>query len=513
MVHLRFKPTLAAIAFVSVLLINSAGQFFSPTAQALSPNQLGAFCQLNPDQAAQKRELLQRAIANGDPAAEQQYQALVKQHAQYLKQCRNQNWPQTQAIWLRLYPCDLRPGAMDALMDRLVDQGYNQVYVEVFSDGQVLLPVADNPTVWPSVVWGEGQENADLFALAIEKGQKRGLKVYAWLFTLNYGYSYSQRSDRQQVLARNHQGQTTQEIGEANLKNITGTTATTDQAFIDPYNPIARYDMQVLLAEVLKRNPDGVLFDYVRYKQGIGDKSIVSNVRDMWIYGTASQQAFLQRASNNQGRELMRRFLDKGYISVNDVVTVQGQYPNEKEPLWQGSSPSKAENPSAASLQPGLQRELWRLSVSHAFSGVVFHLLAATEPVQAQGIPAGAVFFPEGNRPLRSGFDSRLQPWHSFPASIEWHPMSYAVCGRADCIVDQVKRVLQLAPSSTKVSPVLAGLWGQDLPNRPSLEKQMVAIRQATPQVNSISHFAFAWQEPELTRARKVCDADFTIAP
>jgi hypothetical protein len=99
--------------------------------------------------------------------------------------------------------------------------------------------------------------------------------------------------------------------------------------------------LQVLLGEVLKRKPDGVLFDYVRYKQGIGDKSIVSNVRDMWIYGTASQQAFLQRAENNQGRELMRRFLDQGYISVNDIVTVQKKYANEREPLWQGSTPSK----------------------------------------------------------------------------------------------------------------------------------------------------------------------------
>jgi hypothetical protein len=507
MVHSRLTATLLAIA--SVLLTSTLAHPSATSAQTLAPNQLGEFCQLDPALATQKRELLQQAIAASDPeqakAAQQKYQTLVNTHAQALRQCRQQNWLPTQAIWLRLYPCDLRSGAMEELMDRIVDQGYNQVYVEVFYDGQVLLPAADNPTVWPSVVWGDGLEDADLLALAIAKGKERGLQVYAWSFTLNYGYSYGQRTDRQQVLARNHQGLTTLEIGEANLKNIDGTTATTDQAFIDPYNPIARYDLQVLLAEVLKRKPDGVLFDYVRYKQGIGDKSIVSNVRDMWIYGTASQQAFLQRAENNQGRELMRRFLDQGYISVNDVVTVQRQYPNEREPLWQGSSPSKAENPTAESLQPALQRELWRLSVSHAFSGVVFHLLAAIQPVQAQGIPAGAVFFPEGNRPIKSGFDSRLQPWHSFPASIEWHPMSYAVCGRADCIVDQVKRVLQLAPSGTKVSPVLAGLWGQDLPNRPSLETQMYAIRQATPEIKSISHFAFSWQEPEFTRSRKTC--------
>ncbi len=49
--------------------------------------------------------------------------------------------------------------------------------------------------------------------------------------------------------------------------------------------------------------------------------------------------------------------------------------------------------------------------------------------MERQGIPAGAVFFPDGNRLVgNQGFDSRLQAWDSFPPSLEWHPMSYANC-------------------------------------------------------------------------------------
>ncbi len=51
-------------------------------------------------------------------------------------------------------------------------------YLEVFADGQVLLPPNNNPTVWDSVIKNPGAGNVDLLAQAIEQGHKRGLKVY-----------------------------------------------------------------------------------------------------------------------------------------------------------------------------------------------------------------------------------------------------------------------------------------------------------------------------------------------
>ncbi len=469
-----------------------------------------AFCQLLAGATGQKESLRQAAL-KGDQTAESRYQELVDQDGERLRQCRSRTWPQTQAIWLRLYPCDLQPGVLERIMDRIVNQGYNRVYVEVFYDGQVLLPATDNSTAWPSVVRNSEAAKADLFAEAIEKGHERGLKVYAWMFTMNFGYSYGQRPDRQQTLARNGPGQTSLYIASSGGE-IDLSTGEVDKIFIDPYNLQAKQDYNRLLQAVLKRKPDGVLFDYIRYPRQSGAGSVASKVKDLWIHSSASQQALLQRSLNYKGLNLIQRFVNQGYITANDVASQDRLYPNEGEPLWQGRN-SPAPLPTdlpplpAVARQPQLQQELWLLSAAHAYQGVLDFLTAATAPTQRQGIAAGAVFFPDGNRRIGNGFDSRMQPWNRFSSSLEWHPMAYGLCGNTSCIVDQVQTVVRAAPPGTQVSPVIAGVWGRTLNGqRPSLEAQMSAIRQAAPQIKSVSHFAYSWQEDaESSRDRRAC--------
>ena len=83
--------------------------------------------------------------------------------------------------------------------------------------------------------------------------------------------------------------------------------------------------------------------------------------------------------------------------------------------------------------------------------------------------------------------------------------MSYAACGNPDCIAALVQRVFKYAPQEARVIPAIAGVWGQTISNRPSLEAQMNAIERVAPQVKGISHFAFSWQEPEIENLRKSC--------
>ncbi len=461
--------------------------------------QANAYCQL-PVAARQEKETLLQSALEGNKEAENRYKTLLKEDAEQLQQCRSRTWPETQAVWLRLYPCDIQPGALDTIMDRIVNRGYNQVYIEVFYDGQVLLPASDNPTVWPPVVRVPGGENTDLLAQAIQKGRERGLKVYAWMFLMNFGYSYALRPDRESVVARNGKGETSLYVVDNN-----------SQLFIDPYNPQAKRDYYQLVTEVIRRRPDGVLFDYVRYPRSLGSSSVVNKVKDLWIYSNAAQQALYQRALNNKGLELIRRFLRKGYVTVADVKAVDKLYPQEREPLWQGRTlppPPKPSSPlpSAALRQPLLQWELWQLSVAHALQGILDFVAVATWPLQQQGMRAGAVFFPDGNQSVgQQGYDSRLQPWDRFPTTLEWHPMSYATCGNVSCIAALVQRVVSQAPAGTQVIPVIAGVWGQSISNRPSLEAQMQAIRQVAPQIRGVSHFAYSWQEPQFDSDRKSC--------
>lgn len=464
-------------------------------------------CQLSASEITEKENLRAASLA-GDEAAQQEYEALLQEQAQRLQTCRSENWPQNQAIWLRLYPCDAQPGKLDALLDRIVNKGYNQLYLEVFYDGQVLLPMADNPTPWPSAIRTPGSENVDLLAEAIAKGRQRGLKVYAWFFTLNFGYTYSQLPDRQSALALNGEGQITPMVNqEPGVHAAVGET----HVFIDPYNPQARRDYNSIVTKALERQPDGMLFDYVRYLRGVGSESVVSKVQQLWIYSQASQETLYQRALNEKGREMIRRFLANGHITAGDIAEIDRLHPDEGEPLWQGRSvvaTKKVATPEQ--LQPQLQWELWYLSVAHAVQGILDFVDLAIEPVQAQGLPAGSVFFPGGNRPVGEiGYDSRLQPWDRFPSSMEWHPMAYANCGKTYCIMDEIERVISMASPETKIIPALAGDWGQSIKDRPSLEAQMDDIyRQFGDRIDSVSHFAYAWQEPESDRERKFCQLD-----
>lgn len=448
-----------------------------------------SYCQFSQDAIATKEKSRQASLKN-NPQANLDYQNILKQHSELLRKCRNTNWPKEQAIWLRLYPCDIQPGKIDQVLDRIVNLGYNKVYVEVFYDSLVLLPKNGNYTPWASLVDLPGYENKDLLAESIKKGHERGLKVYAWLFSMNFGYSYSQRTDRQQVLARNGKG-------EDSLDFVHDQS----QAFIDPYNTIARQDYGKLLQAVLQRQPDGVLFDYIRYPRGSGQESLVNKVKDLWIYSEASQRVLLQRAQNQQGKWLLQRYVTKGSISANDIAEVQKLYPDEKTPLWQGRSPEASNDLSV------LQLDLWYFTVAHAAQGVIDFLEFASSQVKQRGIPAGAVFFPDANQVVgQVGFDSRLQPWDYFSPSLEWHPMSYATCGSYKCIVDQIKQVMNSASRKENVMPVLAGLWGQSYKNRPSIEEQMKGIRNNTPQINNVSHFAYSWIEPQFDQQRRSCN-------
>jgi len=458
--------------------------------------QVTQYCQLSPA-AAQEKENLRLSVVRGNQDAPLSYQQLLQQHALALHDCRNRTWPQEQAIWLRLYPCDARPGEIDQVMDRIVNRGYNQVYLEAFYDGQVLLPSSANPTVWPSVVRTPGTENVDLLSLAIKKGRERGLKVYAWMFTTNFGYTYALRPDREAAIARNGKGQTSLYVVDNG-----------SQVFIDPYNLQAKRDYYQMLQEVLRRRPDGLLFDYIRYPRQAGSDSIATKVTDLWLYSEATQQALLRRALNYKGLELIRRFLSKGYVTAGDIADVDRLYPQEGEPLWQGRIPPAQQKSilPPTERQPQLQVELWQLAVAHAMQGILDFISLAAYPAQKLGIPAGVVFFPDGNQMVRQGYDSRLQPWDRFPSSLEWHPMAYANCGgsNANCIAAQVQQVLRTAKPGTQVIPALAGVWGQSMNGRPSLEAQMQALHQFAPQLRAVSHFAYSWQDPN-DNDRKFC--------
>jgi hypothetical protein len=463
-----------------------------------------AYCHIPQPEVAAKN-VLRLAAQKGDRDSQTKYNEIVKKHVAYVQQCRQKSWLKNQAIWIRLYPCDTRPGALEEIFDRMVNKGYNQVYLATFYAGRVLLPRSNNPTTWTSVLTTRGTEKTDLLADSIQKGRERGLKVYAWLYSLNFGPEYGMTPEGQSALGVNGRGETTLFAGEEGFQKAEDGAAGS-VLFVDPYSDKARDDYSKMVREISRRRPDGVLFDYIRFPRGQGGQSIASQVKDLWIYNDESRQTLMALAQNSKGTDLIQRFLTKGTITINDLKEVDKLYPNEVSPLWQGRNPLDNEGTMAYEDKfPWIEWDLWQLTLAHAGQGVTGFLRRGMEPVDQQRLRTGAVFFPEANQPIgRRGYDSRVQPWDQFPTA-EWHPMAYATCNKSNCIVDQVKRVLSLAPPNTQIIPALAGTWSQPMEGRPSLENQMDGIRLGAPQINSISHFAFSWQEPELDYYRSSC--------
>ncbi len=487
---------------VGVLTASSwIGQSYN--AQA-SPAQDPAYCHIPPAEVAAKN-VLRLAAQRGERDAQSKYNDIVKKHLTYVQQCRQKSWLKNQAIWIRLYPCDSKPGVLEEIFDRMVNRGYNQIYLATFYAGRVLLPRSNNPTTWTSVLTMRGTEKTDLLADSIQKGRERGLKVYAWLYSLNFGPDYAMTPEGQSALGVNGRGELTLFDGEEGFPRandgVNGSVL-----FVDPYSEKARNDYARMVREVARRRPDGILFDYIRFPRGQGGQSIASQVKDLWIYGEESRQTLMALAQNSKGTDLIERFLTKGTITINDLKEVDKLYPNEVSPLWQGRTPLEGEGAmSYEDKFPWIEWDLWQLTLAHASDGVTSFLRRGMEPVDQQRLISGSVFFPEANQPIsRRGYDSRLQPWNRFPTP-EWHPMAYATCNRSDCIVEQVRRVVNFAPRNTNIIPALAGTWGKGIEGRPSLENQMEDIRRNLPRINSVSHFAYSWQEPESDYYRSSC--------
>jgi Glycosyl hydrolase-like 10 len=494
-------PQISASIFATMhLCLAIAPAVAQTTALNASDNE---YCFL-PAAAVSEKNKWRSAAMQGDPTSQERYTQITNQHAQQLQNCRQRSWLKTQALWLRMYPCDSRPGAVDELLDYAVNRGYNQVYLATFYAGQVLLPQATNPTIWPSVLATGGVRQTDLLAEVIKKGRARGLKVYAWVYSLSFGSNYALQDSRETTISINGRGEKSWFAGNEGSQPIGDGPASV--LFVNPHSRQARTDFSLLVNEVVKRKPDGILFDYIRYPKGQGGQSIASNVKDLWIYGEESRKNLEEMSQNKKGAELIKLFLDQGSIRAANIAPLDALFPEEREPMWDGRQAVADELKLPPKNRAALyQKELWSLAVNYAGDGVVQYLSEAANVAQRSGVKSGTIFFPEGNRSIGQGFDSRLQQWPRFSPSMEWHPMAYAICGKSKCIGEQVAQVVRTAPSGTIVVPALAGVWGKSFENRPAMELQLAEIRQTSPQINAISHFSYSWQEPASDGYRSTC--------
>jgi hypothetical protein len=388
-----------------------------------------------------------------------------------------------------------------------VNRGYNAIYVGVFYDGKVLLPVADNPTSWRSLTAeavrsGEVAANYDLWAEVIRKGRERGLRVYG-TSTFNFGYS-NQSFNRDAVLALKATGETISKTSSEPKSNLRvngrgfDLNAPSDRPVIDPYSLQTKSDFSEAIAALVKRQPDGILFDYSNYLS----PQRAGNVKDLGIYGESARQALIA-AMPNGTKELMAIYLEAGKITPEAIATL---HDNNQQKLGVAQTRSNLNLAAKAAEQI-----LWQLAVNHAQQGIsdLIDTAIASINLSSNNLKIGAIFAPVPNLQKldrKSGISNgRLQPWNRFPY-LEQHPMTSAICKDGKCVANEVKKVVNASSKtdmSSKICPVLVGTWGETFRGHPSLEIQMQAIRAVTPQISCVSHFSYSWIEPDSDRQRQ----------
>ncbi len=465
-------------------------------------------CDVSTSEILRKHELRKLALVTNptSPTAQSQYKAIVQKNKSDLQACRDRTAPQTQATWIRLYPNDAKSGVLEDVFDKVANRGYNQIFIEVFYDGRVLLPVADNPTPWRSVMEesvkaGEVPADYDLFKKAIAIGKERGIKVYGWSFAMNFGYGYSEIKGRSAALAINGNGENSIANTNFDRKLVSDGRAfyedayEADHLFADPYSAIAKADLLTVVNALMQRNPDGMVFDYVRYPTS-PTGALIDNVKQLWVYGQSSRSALLNSIDNKNVRELMAIYLQNGDLTADDVIQTEKKLTESIKVKPTNMKDARA----TATIAEGL---LWNMATNHAYQGVVNFVTAISAPLKQNNIAIGTVFFPNGNHTESGKLEARMQPWDRFPAYMERHPMTYALCNDGKCVADQVAEIVRQSPPETLVCPILAGTWGQGFDGHPSFEKQMQAIRATEPKINCFSHFVYSWMEPESDRLRK----------
>jgi hypothetical protein len=446
-----------------------------------------------------------------------EYQAYLAKHKAQLEVCRSQDSIKTQALWLKLDP-RVKPEALNDVLDRIVNQGYNAIFVQVFYDGRILLPVSDNPTPWrslteESVKAGEVSASYDLWAEVIRKGRERGLKVYGASSAMNFGYSYSQVPNRTSAPAINGSGEISGETSIAKsqfdpksdskpsvVNGQSSTLTEADYLFIDPFNLQARSDFSGAIAALVKRQPDGILFDYLRYPSR---KGLVSDVKVLWIFGEAARKSLLDSLPDLGTKQLMSMYLDAGKVTPEAITRLQ-EINNQENKL--AATQDRSKDPVLAAKL--VEQMLWKLSVNHAYQGVLSFLdmaIAAvnppntSDPINKSNIPIGVTFFLNGNLQKTGTYDARIQPWERFPLNLERHPMTYTTCEDGKCVANEVMRVVKASAPQVNTCPVLAGTWGQSWRGHASFETQIQAIRAVAPQISCVSHFTDGLLDPDLS--------------
>ena len=201
-------------------------------------------------------------------------------------------------LWIRPYRGDLSGLHVLEVLDNAQSQGITEIYVEAFHNGTLHYKSPSNlfPLATPATA---SAPEVELLKVYSREARRRGMKIYAWLHTLNFGQAYGEANPDQ--LVRDGFGNTSGASEKQSWR-------------VSPSHPEVRRRLNLMAWELASSGMvDGVQLDYIRYPVRLkdGDVDPSADPRNFWGYSAQQMQTFFAE-NPPYDTDAMRTFLTTG---------------------------------------------------------------------------------------------------------------------------------------------------------------------------------------------------------
>jgi len=164
-------------------------------------------------------------------------------------------------VWVR--PTETTPEQIIATLDKLKDNGFNNVFLETYYHGKTIFP-SKTMNKYGFTIQNEQFEGFDPLKTWVEEAHKRGIKVHTWFQSFYVGNKNPNLSQTSILSQHPEWGNKTKKC--ANCYGATMSVSEHNGYFLDPANPNVQEFLLELITEIITEyKPDGINLDYIRY--------------------------------------------------------------------------------------------------------------------------------------------------------------------------------------------------------------------------------------------------------
>ena len=189
-------------------------------------------------------------------------------------------------VWLR--PTEQNEQQIIATLDKLKDNGFNNVFLETYYHGKTIFP-SKTMNEYGFTVQNENFAGFDPLKTWISEAHKRGIKVHIWFQSFYVGNEPPENNSTSILSVHPEWGNKTRQYADS--YGATKSLSEHNGYFLDPANPCVQEFLEDLITEIITDyKPDGINLDYIRYPNS-NPKSIASS----WGYSEYARSAFMAR--------------------------------------------------------------------------------------------------------------------------------------------------------------------------------------------------------------------------